>query len=57
MIGEAGFRKAIRLERSIGRVVVNPVAPVAERLEKGPIMGGNRVSVRRGNPGSFGPTS
>ena len=40
MIGETGFRKAVRLERGVGRVVVYPVAPVAERLKKGPTMGG-----------------
>ena len=36
MIGEAGFRKAVRLERGVGRVVVYYVAPIAERVEKGP---------------------
>ncbi len=36
MIGEAGFREAVRLERSVGRVVVSPVAPIAERVEGGP---------------------
>ena len=35
MIGEAGFRKAVRLERGVGRVVVYPIA---ERVEKGPTM-------------------
>ena len=39
MIGEVGFRKAVRLERGVGQVEVYPVAPVAERLEKGPTMG------------------
>jgi hypothetical protein len=36
MIGEAGFRKAVRLERGVGRVVVYPAVPFAERVEKGP---------------------
>ena len=35
MIGKAGFQKAVRLERGAGRVVVYPVAPIAERVEKG----------------------
>ena len=39
IIGEADFRKAVRLERGVGRVVVYLVAPVAEHLEKGPTMG------------------
>jgi len=34
--GEAGFRKAVRLGRGVGRVVVYFVAPIAERLEQGP---------------------
>jgi len=51
MIGEAGFRKAVRLERGVGLVVVYSVAPFAERLEKGPNMGG--VSVRRRKSGEF----
>ena len=38
MIGEAGFRKVVRLERGVGRVVVCPIAPIAERVEKGPTM-------------------
>ena len=38
MIGDAGFRKAVRLEWGVGRVVVYLVAPIAERVEKGPIM-------------------
>ena len=38
MIGEAGFRKAVRLERGVGRMVVYHVAPIAERVEKGPTM-------------------
>ena len=40
MIGEAGFRKAVRLERGVGRVVVYLIATVAERREKGPTIGG-----------------
>ena len=36
MIGEAGFRNVVRLERSVGRVAVYPVAPIAEVVEKGP---------------------
>jgi len=40
MIGEAGFRKAVWLERGVGWVVVYPVAPIAERVEKGPTMWG-----------------
>jgi len=40
MIWEACFREAVRLERSVGWVVVYLVSPIAERLEKGPTMGG-----------------
>jgi hypothetical protein len=40
MIGEAGFRKAVQLERGVGRVVVYLIAPIAERMEKGPTMWG-----------------
>ena len=36
MIGEAGFRKAVRLERGVGWVVAYHVALIAERVEKGP---------------------
>ncbi len=36
MIGEAAFREVVRLERGVGRVVVYPVAPIAERVEEGP---------------------
>jgi hypothetical protein len=36
MTGEAGFQNVVRLERSVGRVVVYPVAPIAEIEEKGP---------------------
>jgi hypothetical protein len=55
MIGEAGFRKAVRLERGVGRVVVYPAPPVAERMEKGPTMGGggNGVSVGMRKFGEF----
>ena len=42
MIWEAGFTKAVRLERGVGRMIVYPVAPIAERLEKGPTMWGQR---------------
>ena len=38
MIGEAGFRKAVWLERNVGRVVVYLVAPIAECVEKGSTM-------------------
>ena len=33
VIGEAGFRKAVRLKWGVGRVVVYFVAPIAERVE------------------------
>ena len=36
MIGKAGFRSAVQLERGIGRVIVYSVALIAERVEKGP---------------------
>ncbi len=39
---EAGFRKAVRLERGVSRMTVYPIAPIAERLEKGPTMWGQR---------------
>ncbi len=38
MIREAGFRKAVRLERGVGRMMVYPITLIAERLEKGPTM-------------------
>jgi hypothetical protein len=38
MIGKAGFRNAVQLERDVGLVVVYPVAPIRERVEKGPTM-------------------
>ena len=38
MTGEAGFQNVVRLERSVGRVVVYPVAPIAEIVEKGPVI-------------------
>ena len=38
MIGEVGFRKAVRLERGVGWVVLYPIAPLKERVEKGPTM-------------------
>ena len=34
MIGKAGFRNAVRLERGVGRMAVYPVASIAERVEK-----------------------
>jgi len=40
MFGEACFREAVRLGRSVGWVVVYLVSPSAERLEKSPTMGG-----------------
>ncbi len=40
MTGEAGFREAVCLERGVGRVVVYPIAPIAEHVEKGPTMWG-----------------
>ena len=42
MLGEAGFRKAFRFERSVGRSMVYPVASIAECLAKGPAMWGQR---------------
>ena len=39
---EAGFRKAFRLERGVGRGMLYPVASIAECLAKGPIMWGQR---------------
>ncbi len=41
MTGETGFWEAVRLERGVGRVVVYPIAPTAEHLEKGPTMRGH----------------
>ena len=40
MIGEVSLRKVIRLKRDVGPVMVYHVAPIAERLEKYPAMGG-----------------
>ncbi len=40
VLGKAGLRNVLRLERSVGRSVVYPVAPVAEGLAKGPAMWG-----------------
>ena len=40
MAGEVGFREADQLERGVGRVVVYPIAPIAEHMEKGPTMWG-----------------
>ncbi len=50
-LGKAGLRNVLRLERSVGRSVVYPVALVAECLAKGPTMWGQRVSVRRRKSG------
>jgi hypothetical protein len=38
VVGEAGFWKVVRLERSVGRMIVYPIAPIAESLAKGPTM-------------------
>jgi hypothetical protein len=38
VIGKADFRKTVRLERSVGRMMVYPIAPIAECLAKGPTM-------------------
>ena len=38
MIGEAGFRKAVLLERGVGWVVMDSIAPIAERVDWGPTM-------------------
>ena len=35
VIGETGFRKAVRLERGVGKMAVYPIAPIAEHVEKG----------------------
>jgi hypothetical protein len=42
VIGEAGFWKAVWLERSVGRMMVYPTAPIAECLAKGPNTWGQR---------------
>ena len=58
MIGEVGFWKTARLKWGVGWVVVYHVAPIAERLEKGPAMWGQWGLCEGGeNPGSVGPTS
>ena len=38
MLGEAGFWKAFRLERCVGRGMVYPIASIAESMAKGPAM-------------------
>ncbi len=43
VFGEAGFRKAFRLERSVGRSMVYPVSSIAECLTKGSAMWGQRI--------------
>ena len=42
MLGEAGFRKAILLERSVGMMMVYHVAPIVECVAKGLTMLGHR---------------
>jgi len=51
MTGEACFREAVRLERGVGRVVVYPIAPIAECVEKAPLCGCIDVSVRNRKSG------
>jgi hypothetical protein len=36
VVGEAGFRKAVRVERGVGWVMVYSIVPIAERLEESP---------------------
>jgi hypothetical protein len=36
VIGEVGFRKAVRLRRGVEKMVMCFVAPIAERVEEGP---------------------
>ena len=42
MFGEAGFRKAVGLERGVGWSMVYPIAPIAECMKKGPVVWGQR---------------
>ncbi len=42
VLGKAGLQNVLRLERSVGRSVVYPVAPVAECMAKGSTMWGQR---------------
>jgi hypothetical protein len=42
MLGKAGFRKALRLERGVDRSMMYPIASIAECMEKGPTMWGQR---------------
>jgi hypothetical protein len=42
VFGEAGFRKAVRLERGVGRSMVYAIAPIAECMKKGPVVWGQR---------------
>ena len=42
VFGEAGFRKAVRLEWSVGRSMVYPIAPIAKGMKKGLVVWGQR---------------
>ena len=42
MFGEAGFRKAVRLESGVGRSMVYPIVHIAECIKKGPVVWGQR---------------
>jgi hypothetical protein len=42
VIGEASFWKAVRLERSVGRMMMYPIAPIAEGPASGPTTWGQR---------------
>ncbi len=42
VVGETGFRKAVKLERGVGRSMVYPIAPIAECMKKGPDVWGQR---------------
>jgi hypothetical protein len=49
VFGEAGFQKAVRLERGVGRSVVYPIAPIAECMKKGPGVWGQRSFCEKKN--------